>query len=53
MHAVSKTGRNLMTFFEVLVNDHKALFTFLYDVVLKIFNAIMNIITTIATAIKP
>jgi len=53
MHAVSKTGRNLMTFFEVLVNDHKALFTFLYDVVLKIFHAIMDVISTIAAAIKP
>lgn len=53
MHAVSKTGRNLMTFFEVLVNDHKALFTFLYDLVLKIFHAIMNVISTIAAAIKP
>jgi len=53
MHAVSKTGRNLMTFFEVLVNDHKSLFTFLYDSVLKIFQAIMNVISTIAAAIKP
>jgi len=53
MHAVSKTGRNLMTFFEVLVNDHKALFTFLYDVLLKIFHVIMNVISTIAAAIKP
>jgi len=53
MHAVSKTGRNLMTFFEVLVNDHKSLFTFLYDSVLKIFQAIMNVISTIAAVIKP
>ncbi len=53
MHAVSRTGRNLMTFFEVLVNDHVKLFTLLYDFVLKIFRAIMNVISTIAAAIKP
>jgi len=53
MHAVSKTGRNLMTFFEVLVKDHVALFTLLYDSILKIFHAIMNVISTIAAAIKP
>ena len=53
MHAVSKTGRNLMTFFEVLVKDHLALFNFIYDFVLKIFHAIMSVISTIAAAIKP
>ena len=53
MHAVSKTGRNLMTFFEVLVSDHVKLFTLIYDVVLKILHAILNVISTIAAAIKP
>lgn len=53
MHAVSRTGRNLMTFFEVLVKDHLALFNFLYDMVLKIFRALMLVISTVASAIKP